>query len=397
MPIKNSIAKISEEAAQWRFELHKNPQTKYEETFANGLIKEKLDAWGIPYKDGIAKTGIVATITGQKNTSGKSIGLRADMDALNIVEQTGLPHASQTDGKMHACGHDGHVATLLATAKYLHDTKNFNGKVHLIFQPGEEGGRGAHQMLDEGLLTDFDCDYIFGLHNWPSLEQGKIATRAGPIMAGVDEFVINIKGDGGHAAFPHNTKDPIIMATHLINALQTIISRNVDPIETAVLSITNINIGTGAVNIIADSGKIEGTVRTFSPDIRKMIRGRIETMCAEIAKMFGGEIEMDYDENIDPTINSADGVALAARAAIDIVGKDNVDTNCEPCMGGEDFGGFMAQRPGAFIFVGQATEDPISPHNQGLHTARYDFNNDIIPVGASYFATLVEDYLGDES
>ncbi|MDP7141833.1 MAG: M20 aminoacylase family protein [Alphaproteobacteria bacterium] len=393
MPIINSLAEIGKDAAQWRHALHENPQTMYEETFANNLIKEKLTEWGIPFKDGLGVTGIAATITGQKDTSGKSIGLRADMDALNITEETGLPHASKTPGKMHACGHDGHTATLLAAAKYLNDTKNFNGKVHLIFQPAEEGGRGSHSMMDDGLLDQFDCDYIFGLHNWPYLKKGEIATRTGPLLAGVDEFEIYIKGKGGHAAMPHVTKDPIIVATHLINALQTIVSRNVDPIDTAVLSITNINVGTGAVNIIAEKGKIEGTVRTFSHDLRMMIKDRIEQICEHTAAMFGATIEIDYDINIDPTVNSADGVDMVYDAAGKVVDAKNVDRDCAPCMGGEDFGGFMAVRPGAFILVGQAVDEENSPHNQGLHTPQYDFNDDIIPIGASLFATLVEDYL----
>ncbi len=391
MPVINSIAALKDEAAAWRRELHQNPQTSYEEEFASSFVKKKLAEWGIPFKDGIAVTGVVATIEGQKTDSGRTIGLRADMDALDITEKSGLPHASKNQGKMHACGHDGHTATLLAAAKYLSENRNFNGTVHLIFQPAEEGGRGAHKMMEEGLFKEFPCDAVYGLHNWPGLPVGKVATRSGPIMASVDEFVIDITGEGGHAAMPHSTIDPVVVASHLVIALQAIVSRNVDPVETAVLSVTNVNVGTGAFNIIADTARLTGTVRTFNNEVRKMISQRIEETMNHICKAYGATGKLDYDFNIDATINSADGVDMAAKAISEVVGENNVDVNYPPSMGGEDFGAYLTEKPGAFIFVGQAVEgEKDSPHNRGLHSPYYDFNDDILPIGASFFAKVVE-------
>ncbi len=391
MAVINSIADSHEEFAAIRHELHQNPQTKYEETYAADLVKKTLKSWGIPFKDNIAVTGIVATIEGQKNDSGKAIALRADMDALDIHEKSNVPHSSKIPGKMHACGHDGHTTTLLAAAKYLKDTRNFNGTVHLIFQPAEEGGRGADRMIEEGLFKDFPCDAVYGLHNWPDMPVGTIATRPGPLLASVGEFDITITGKGGHAAMPHLTADPMIAATSIVTALQTIVSRNVNPIDTAVISVTNLNVGTGAFNIIADTAHINGTVRTFDNNVRDMIARRMEEVVQGIAQACGMRAEMIYTHDNDATINSDDGVAMAATAAADIVGSENVDTDCPPSMGGEDFGAYLKEKSGAFIFVGQAKpNDKNSPHNHGLHSPFYDFNNDIIPIGASLFARIVE-------
>ncbi|MEC7028918.1 MAG: M20 aminoacylase family protein [Pseudomonadota bacterium] len=391
MPVINSIANDKDEVAAWRQELHQNPQTCYEEEFASAFVKKKLMEWGIPFKENIAKTGVVATIEGQKTDSGKRIGLRADMDALDITEKSGVAHASKNPGKMHACGHDGHTATLLGAAKYLSENRNFNGTVHLIFQPAEEGGRGAHKMIEEGLFKDFPCDAVYGLHNWPWMPAGKVATRVGPLLASVDEFEITITGVGGHAAMPHQTNDPAIIASQLVMGLQSIVSRNVDPVETAVLSITNMNVGTGAFNIIGDVAKLSGTVRTFNNDIRHKIKKRIEDMLEYTCKAYGAECHMDYDFNIDATINTPDGVVAAVEALKEVVGEENIDADCAPCMGGEDFGAYLTEKPGAFIFVGQGVEgDEKSPHNHGLHSPYYDFNDDIIPVGASFFARVVE-------
>ena len=393
MPVINSVAALKDEIAAYRQELHKNPQTAFEETFASEFVAQKLTEWGIPFKRGLGVTGIVATIEGKTNKSGKTIGLRGDMDALDIEEKTGLPHASQNPGKMHACGHDGHTATLLGTAKHLKDTGNFDGTVHLIFQPAEEGEGGAMKMIEDGLFKDFPCDYVFGIHNWPGLPIGHVATRVGPLLAATDEFIVTIKGQGGHAAMPHLTTDPAVIAAHIVTSLQTIVSRNVDPIDTAVISVCNMQSGTGAFNIIGDTAKLNGTVRTFSPETRKFVRERMDVLIKNMAKAFGAEVEMEYFGNIEPTVNTQDGVEMASRAASVIVGEENVDADCPPCMGGEDFGAFLQQAPGAFLFVGQATKDKNSPHNQGLHTSYYDFNDDIIPIGMSYFTTLVEQYM----
>jgi hippurate hydrolase len=356
-------------------------------------VKQKLTEWGIPFKDGIATTGIVATITGQKSDSGKAIALRADMDALDIPEKTGLPHASEFEGKMHACGHDGHTATLLGAARYLNETRNFNGTVHLIFQPAEEGGNGAHKMIEEGVLKEFPCDFVFGIHNWPWLETGKAAMRVGPLLASVDEFWITISGKGGHAAMPHATVDPLVCASQLVTALQTIVSRNADPVDTAVLSVTNLNAGTGAFNIIADTAKLHGTVRTFSNAMRDMIERRMREMTEKFCAAFGATAELVYNRQCDPTVNSADGVEMAAKAMAEIVGEANIIRDAPPSMGGEDFGAFLAQKPGAFIFVGQGTGKKDSPHDQGLHSPHYDFNDEILPIGGSFFAKLAEQYM----
>ncbi|PJB69774.1 MAG: amidohydrolase [Alphaproteobacteria bacterium CG_4_9_14_3_um_filter_47_13] len=394
MPVINSIADRKDEIAAWRQELHRNAQTKYEEVYAGDLIAKKLEEWGIPHTRGFAKTGIVATIEGQKTDSGKAIALRADMDALDIQERTGLPYASCNEGKMHACGHDGHMASLLGATKYLNETKNFNGKVHLIFQPAEEGGSGADKMIEEGLFKKFPCNYVFGFHNWPTLPVGTINMRVGGIMASVDEFEIIVKGKGGHAAMPENTIDPIVIASQIVIALQTIVSRTVSPIDTAVVSVTNMNAGTGAFNVIPGSARLHGTVRTFSNDVRHKIKERMESIVGNISKAFDSTIEIDYIFQTEPTVNTADGIAIAAKAAALVVGEKNVDTNCLPTMGGEDFGAFLIEKPGAFVFIGQGVaNDPHCHSSMGLHHPNYDFNDEILPIGSSYFAALAETYM----
>jgi len=394
MPVINSIAALKEETAGYRHDLHKNAQTKYEEVFASGLVAKKLKEWGISFEQGLAVTGIVGTIEGQKNDSGKTIALRADMDALDIVEQSGVPHTSCNHGKMHACGHDGHTAGLLAAAKYLSETRNFNGTVRLIFQPAEEGGNGADRMIEEGLFEKFPCDYVFGVHNWPFEPVGTGGTCVGPMLASVDEFNIKITGKGGHAAMPHQVIDPTVIAANIVMALQTLISRNIKPIDTAVISVTNLNAGTGAFNIIPSTATMTGTVRTFSNDTRHFIKKRIDEVIKQIAGAYGATAEMKYTFFNDPTINTADGVEMAVAALSDVLGADNVSGQYEPTMGGEDFGAYLAKKPGAFVFLGQAIPgNEKSPHSHGLHSPFYDFNDDVLPIAASFFAKLVENYM----
>lgn len=388
MPVINRLAAFKDEFAAIRRELHQNPQTKYEETFAHETVIKTLTALGIPFKTGYGKTGIVATIEGQKTDSGKTIGLRADMDALDIIEKSGQPWASKTPGKMHGCGHDGHTSILLATAKYLQETRNFNGKVHLVFQPAEEGGRGANAMMDDGLFRDFKIDTIYGLHNWPYLPLGKIQVKAGPLMANVDEFNITITGKGGHAAVPQNTIDPLVIGAQLVLALQTIASRNTNPVDPIVVSITNFNAGTGAFNVIGDTARLHGTVRSFSDINRKLAETRMREICDSLCGAFGATVEVEYHYDIDATINTETETAFAAEIAAKVVGEDNVST-AELCMGGEDFGSFLKKKPGSYIFVGQGTKED-SPHNHGLHSPFYDFNDDVIPLAGTYFAELVE-------
>ncbi|MGZ9109393.1 MAG: M20 aminoacylase family protein [Micavibrio sp.] len=393
MPVINRVADFKDEIAALRRSMHENPQTSYEEKFASDLVAKKLTEWGITFKRGYAVTGIVATIEGQKTDSGKTIGLRADMDALDILEKSGQEWASKIPGKMHGCGHDGHTSILLSTAKYLQETRNFNGKVHLIFQPAEEGGRGANKMLEEGVFKDFPCDTVYGLHNWPWLPFGKVETRVGPLMANVDEFTLTVKGKGGHAAYPQATIDPVVVGAQLIMALQTIVSRNATPTEPLVVSITNFNGGTGASNVIADTAILSGTVRSFTEENRQLAKKRVTEICAGIAAVTGAVIDVEYTFELDATINSAAETAFAAQCAAKVVGAENVSTETPLCMGGEDFGSFRKEKPGCYIFIGQGTKDQNSPHNQGLHSPFYDFNDDLIPVGSSYFAEIVENAL----
>ena len=392
MTIRNSIQAMANEIAAYRRTLHENPQTAYEETFASNLVQEKLTQWGIPFEAGIAETGIVATITGQSDTSGKAIGLRADMDALDIVEDPrGKPHASKTEGKMHGCGHDGHTAMLLGAAKYLSENRNFDGRVYLIFQPAEEGAGGAHRMIAEGLFDRFPCDRVFAMHNWPRLKFGTIATCTGPVMAAADRFDITIKGAGGHAAQPHLCTDPIVIASQLVVALQTIASRYVSPMEPVVLSITNFNAGTGAFNVIPDDAVLSGTLRTFDTKVRADIIDKIIQMTSSVAQSYGGQGECAFEDGAyDPTVNDEAATQFCLDIAKSIVGDDNVDGNLTPTTGAEDFGAMLQKVPGCYIMMGQGVDDPASPYNQGLHTPRYDFNDDLIAQGIEYWVRVVE-------
>lgn len=391
MTLINSIAAMKDEIAAYRRALHENPQTAYEETFASALVQEKLSAWGIPFKAGYAKTGIIAIIEGQKTDSGKAIGLRADMDALDIVEQSGQPWTSKTPGKMHGCGHDGHTAMLLGAAKYLSQTRNFNGTVYLIFQPAEEGGGGAIRMVKEGLFRDYPMNAVFGLHNWPGMKRGEIGLRPGPIMASSDSFEITITGKGGHAALPHLNTDPVLAASHLVTALQSIVSRQIDPVDQAVLSITNFHAGTGASNVTPDTAALMGTYRAFRVETRAMLKKRIQEITNAVANTFNTKADFVFNDGYDPTINSAPESAFCAEIARALVGEANVNANVEPCMGAEDFGAFLREVPGCYIWMGQGEPAaPDSPHNKGLHNAGYDFNDNIIPLGVEYWARLTE-------
>lgn len=382
---------MQELVAGWRHELHQNPGTKYEEVFANNLVTTTLDSLGIPYINGLGKTGVVAIIEGQKNTSGKTIGLRADMDALPINEQSGQAWASKIPGKMHACGHDGHTATLLGVAKYLSETRNFDGRALLIFQPAEEGGRGAFAMMEDGLFKDnLKCDAVYAIHNWPAQPVGTAAIREGGIMASVDIFDIKITGKGGHAAVPELAIDPVVAGASLVTTIQSIISRSIPATDSGVITVTNFHAGDGAYNVIPDTADLSGTVRTFSNDVRTHIERRLNEVCAGLAATYGVDVDLSYTRMIDPTINNPEHTQIAADAMARIIGDENVDRNVAPTMGGEDFGGMLGAVPGAYIFVGQGTNNAKSPHNQSLHSPKYDFNDNIIPIAMDYFAELVE-------
>jgi amidohydrolase len=394
MTKRSTIPLMLSEVSSWRRLLHQNPGLMYEEHFASNFVAEKLTAWGIPFKQGLGKTGIVGIIEGRANTSGKTIGLRGDMDALPIHETSGQPWASKIPGLMHACGHDGHTANLLGTAKYLNETRNFDGRVLLIFQPAEEGGRGAFAMMQDGLFKDdLKCDAVYGLHNWPTMPFGTAGIREGALMAAVDNFKITIQGVGGHAAYPARCIDPIVVGANLVTSLQTIISRMIPAQEMAVLSITNFKGGTGASNVIPESAEISGTVRTFSNAVRQKIKQKLHDMTNSICASYGATASIKYDHRIDATINNPDHTRIAASAMARIIGTENVDTNIEPTLGGEDFGGMLAAVPGAYIFIGQGIPDAKSPHSQGLHHPGYDFNDDILATSIDYFAELVESSL----
>jgi amidohydrolase len=383
------IETTAREATEWRRELHRHPETMYEEKFASDFICRKLDEWEITYERGIATTGVVASIEGHRNQSGCAVALRADIDALDIVETSGQPWSSETPGKMHGCGHDGHTATLLTVARYLRETRNFDGVTRLIFQPAEEGGRGAFMMLQEGLLDRFPFDEIYGYHNWPALPRGVFAVRSGPILAAADVFEIRLNGKGGHAAMPHLCRDVIPATAQIVLALQTLVSRETDPTDSAVLSVTNIEAGSGAVNVISGKARLSGTVRTFKQSMRDIIEARIKGAAEGVAGAFGVSTEFTYNRITDPVLNDPESTKQCQTAAAAIVGEGNV-RNFDPMMGGEDFGEFLQLRPGAFMMIGQGELGSTSPCNFGLHSPDYDFNDAIIPLAADYFAELVE-------
>lgn len=389
MTLSNRITDIAEDMKAVRRELHQNPGTAYEEFFASDMVAAKLTEWGIPFERGWAGTGIVATIEG-KIPGTKSIGLRADMDSLDIVEESGQEWTSKIPGKMHACGHDGHTSTLLGAAKYLQETKNFSGTVYLIFQPAEEGAGGASTMIKDGLFTKYPADQIFALHNWPWLPRGKFATRVGPILGAVDRARITITGSGGHAANPEATLDPIPAASEIVLALQTIVSRNVGPLDNAVVSVTNLNAGTGAENIIASTASIVISVRSFKNEIRQLLKKRIYEISEGIAKLHNLTCEIDYEHGPDPTTNTPEETNLSVSVAQKIFGIENVDPDVTPWMGAEDFGDMLKEKPGCYILLGQGEADKNSPHNYGLHHPKYDFNDDILPLGIEYFVRLTE-------
>lgn len=376
-----------------RHDLHRHPQTAFEETYIQGVITAKLKEWGVPFETGIAGTGTVATLTGKGNASGRSIGLRADIDALDIFEKTKHDHVSETPGKMHGCGHDGHTATMLGAIRYLSQTRNFDGTVYVIFQPAEEIGSGATAMIKAGLFDKYPVNEVYGYHNWPGLKLGQCGTTPGPIMAAVDTAIIDLHGVGGHGALPHMTVDPLACGASLVTAMQTIVSRNVDPIDNAVISITNFNAGTGADNVIPDRARLIATIRSFKPETRDMLERRIREMTAQMAAAFGCTSDVDYDRGPDPVINWPDQTAKAVEAARLVYGNDNVNGKLAPWMGAEDFGTMLQAKPGNYILLGQATDDPSSPHNQGLHADTYDFNDALLPFAIRYFSTLVETVL----
>ncbi|MEP7240999.1 MAG: M20 aminoacylase family protein [Devosia sp.] len=383
MPIINRVAEFEREIAEWRHDFHRYPELQYDVQRTAGRVAELLKSFGVDeVATGIGRTGVVAVIRGRNGGAGRTIGLRADMDALPIIERTGKDYASLTSGKMHACGHDGHTAMLLGAARYLAETRNFAGTAVLIFQPAEEGGAGARAMLQDGLVERFGIEEFYGMHNLPGLPVGRFGIREGGIMAATDEFNITIEGKGGHAALPHNTIDPVTVAAQLILALQTIVSRNVDPMREALLSVTMIEAGQ-AFNIIPRSVKLTGTIRTLDETVRGFMEERLRAVTNGIAATFGATAAISYRNGYPVTVNAPEQTAFAADVARTVSGAERVDADADGTMGGEDFAYMLQARPGAYIFLGNG------PSTE-LHTDTYDFNDDAIPVGVSYWARLVE-------
>ena len=373
-----------------RRDIHAHPELAFQESRTSSLVADKLAGWGIEVHRGLAKTGIVGVIPGKKKTSGRAIGLRADMDCLPMHERNSFEHRSQNEGRMHACGHDGHTTMLLGAARYLSETRNFDGTAYVIFQPAEEGGGGGQVMVQEGLFERFPANEIYGLHNWPGLPPGKIAVRAGPVMAATDEVQITVRGKGGHGAMPHLTVDPVVASAHIITALQTIASRTVSPIDAVVVSICSMATSqVGVFNVIPDHVKLVGTVRTFEPQTRELAERRLREIVTKTAEAFGASAEVNYARGYPATVNSAREAQFAAQVGQRLFGKENVITEHEPTMGGEDFSYMLQARPGAYVFLGQGGV-------QGgcmLHNPNYDFNDEVIPLGAGYLAALVEEAL----
>ncbi len=386
MTIINRFADFHAEITAWRRDFHQHPELLFDVHRTAEKIKNLLHDFGCDEVVGaIGKTGVVGIIKGKTNKSGKVIGLRADMDALPITERTGKEYASKFAGKMHACGHDGHMAMLLGAAKYLAETRNFDGAVALIFQPAEEGGGGGDLMVKDGLMEKFNISEIYGMHNFPGISVGSFIIREGAFLAATDEFTIEIEGIGGHAAMPHLAADPIIGGAHLITGLQTIISRNIDPVKAAVLSVTAINAGK-AFNVIPRTANIKGTVRTLDEEVRDLVEKRMKEFISNAASAFNLKAKLYYKRGYPVMSNHPKQTDFAANVAAQIVGEEKVDRNVPPIMGGEDFAYMLNARPGAFIGIGQGD-------SAGLHEDTYDFNDEIIPLGCTYWVQLVQSAL----
>ncbi|QND48546.1 amidohydrolase [Rhizobium lusitanum] len=384
MPILNRAAELQDEVTEWRRHIHTNPELLYAVEKTAAFVAEKLKAFGVDeVVTGIGRTGVVGLIRGKG--PGRTVGLRADMDALPLTEISGKPWASTTPGKMHACGHDGHTAMLLGAAKYLAETRNFSGNVAVIFQPAEEGGAGGDAMVKDGMMERFEIAEVYGMHNLPGLPVGQFAIRKGPIMAATDEFTVTIKGRGGHAALPHKTIDPIAIGAQIVTNLQLIASRSTDPLKSVVVTVTKFNAG-NAYNVIPDNAGFAGTVRTLDPDIRDLAERRFKQIVAGIAASHDAEVDIQFHRNYPVTFNHADETEYALAAAQDIAGVGNVTPDVDPMMGGEDFSYMLNARPGAFIFVGNGD-------TAGLHNAAYDFNDEAIAHGVSYWVRLAEQRL----
>jgi len=381
MPVKNRFAELQDEITAWRRDFHEHPEILFDTVRTAGIVAEKLNDFGCDeVVTGIGRTGVVAVIKGKQNSSGKVIGLRADMDALPIHEQTGLGYASQTDGAMHACGHDGHTAMLLGAAKYLAETRNFDGTVVVIFQPAEEGGGGGKEMCDDGMMDRWNIQEVYGMHNWPGQPVGSFAIRPGAFFAATDVFEIEFEGKGGHAAKPQDTVDTTVMASQAVLSMQTIASRNADPVDQVVVSVTSFETSSTAFNVIPQRVSLKGTVRTMSAEMRDLAEARISAICNGVAATFGGTVAVNYMRNYPVMVNTPEQTDFAAEVAKSVSGSCN---EAPLVMGGEDFAFMLEERPGAYILVGNGDTAMV-------HHPEYNFNDEAIPAGCSWWAEVVE-------
>ena len=373
-----------------RRDLHAHPELGFEEHRTAEIVSRELDRLGIEHHDRVGKTGVVGVIRGERQESGRAVGLRADMDALPMHEENSFAHVSRFKGRMHGCGHDGHTTMLLGAARYLAATRRFDGTVYLIFQPGEEGFAGGKAMVEEGLFERFPANEIYALHNWPGLPPGTIAVRPGPMMAAADRIEIHIEGRGGHGAHPHIAVDPVLVAGHIITAAQSIVARNVSPVDTAVVSLCAMHAGNlAAMSVIPRDARLVGTVRTFRPQTQDAVERRLSELVHSIAAAFGATATLKYERVYPATVNSEREAEFAAQVADSLIGSENVVRDLEPSMGSEDFSFMLQQRPGAYARLGQGgAEDGCF-----LHNSRYDFNDEVIPLGAGYMAALAEQAL----
>jgi hippurate hydrolase len=381
MPIVNRIADFHADMTEWRRDIHAHPETAFEERRTAGVVAAKLAEFGVEVHRGLAGTGVVGTLRGNR-AGGRAIVLRADLDALHIHEKNGFAHASKNEGRMHACGHDGHTTMLLGAARYLAETRNFAGTVHFVFQPAEENEGGARRMIEEGLFEKFPAEAVYGMHNWPGLPPGKFAVRPGPMMASFDIFEIVVAGKGAHAAMPHEGTDPVVIAAQLVTAFQAIVSRNTHPLESAVISVTQIH-GGDTWNVIPDEVVLRGTTRTFKAEIQDLVERRMREVAESLCAAHGARMRWRYERRYPATVNAGHETETAAAVLTEIVGEENVRRDILPSMGSEDFAFMLQEKPGSYVWIGNGG-------NANLHNPGYDFNDEILTLGASYWARLVE-------
>ena len=386
MAIIEHMKRLHGEMAEWRHDIHAHPETAFEEKRTSALVAKKLESFGLSVHQGLGRTGVVGTLSA--GSGKRAIGLRADMDALHIHEKNAFGHRSQHEGKMHACGHDGHTTMLLGAAKYLAETRNFDGTVHFIFQPAEENEGGGREMVEQGLFDKFPCESVYGMHNWPGMPVGQFGLRAGPMMASFDIFEIELTGRGSHAALPHAGIDPVVAASALVQALQSITSRNVDPIESAVVSVTQIHAG-DTWNVIPDAAVLRGTTRAFRPEVQDLVERRLRDICSGVAATYGTQVKVRYERRYPPTVNAPRETEICASVLERMVGAENV-LRVPPVMGSEDFAFMLQAKAGCYVFVGNGEGEGGCM----LHNPHYDFNDDVLPLGANYWASLVEHILG---